>query len=190
MSEQKASSSRRHTIYIQKKFQINFIIRFCFIAFGAMVLSSILLYLLTKDTLTTTFVSSKLAIQETSWIVLPDLIITNLIVLVCFIIATVFLTLYVSHKIGGPLSQIEKTIDLVSQGNLKLQVSFREGDQLKSIGAKLNNMINSLNNRIRQIQSEVGEIKDLTQPSNGKVEEAKEKIEKLDEMVNQLFDTR
>jgi len=188
MSEQKASSSRRHTVYIQKKFQINFIIRFSFIAFGAMVLTSILLYFLTKDTLTTTFVSSSLAIQATSSVILQDLIITNLIVLVCFIIATVFLTLYVSHRISGPLYQIEKIIDLVSQGNLKLQVSFREGDQLKNIGAKLNNMINSLNKRIRQIQSEIGEIKDLSQSSDGKAEEAKEKIEKLDEMVHQLFD--
>ncbi len=120
---------------------------------------------------------------------MPDLIFTNLLVLVCFLLSTVILTFYMSHKISGPLYQIEKVINSVSQGNLKLQVSLREGDQLKSVETKFNNMINSLNDRIRKIKNEVGEIKNLSQAPDGMQEETKEKIEKLDEMVCQLFDT-
>ena len=188
MSEQKPIPSRRRTHYIQRKFQTAFIVRFCFIALGAMILTSVILYLLTRDTLTTTFTSSGLAIQETSWIILPNLIITNLIVLACFIVATVFLTLYMSHRIGGPLHQIEKMIDLVSHGNLKGRVSLRKGDQLKCIGSKFNHMMAGLNNRVRQIQTKVGEVKALTQSPDEQTEEVKIKIEKLDEMVHQLFD--
>lgn len=188
MAEQTPGDSRR-SYYIQKKFQLTFIIRFCLIAFGGMALASVILYLLTRDTLTTTFTSSGLAIKETCWIILPSLLITNLIVLVCFIIATVFLTLYMSHSIGGPLHQIEKMIDLISEGNLKGQVAFRKGDQLKTIGTRFNDMISSLNNRVRQIQAEVGEIRRLTQSPEGKREESQKRIEELDEMVHRLFDT-
>ena len=188
MSEQKASPSRRHTRYIQRKFQTAFIVRFCLVAFGAMALASIILFLLTRDTLTTTFAASELAVRETSWVILPNLIITNVIVLVCFIAATVVFTLYTSHRIGGPLHQIEEMIDLVSQGDLKGRVSFRRNDELKGIGSKFNHMIASLSNRVQQIQTEVGEVKELIQSPGEQTGEMKIKIEKLDEMVHQLFD--
>ena len=189
MSEQKPIPSRRRTYYIQRKFQTAFIVRFCFIALGAMILTSVILYRLTQDTLTTTFTSSELVIQKTSWIILPNLIITNLIVLACFIVATVFLTLYMSHRIGGPLHQIEKMIDQMSHGNLKGRVSFRKGDQLKGIESKFNHMIAGTNNRVRQIQTEVGQVKALIQSPDEQIEEVKIRIEKLDEIVHQLFDT-
>ena len=189
MSEQNADPSGRHPYYIQRKFQTAFIVRFCVIALGAMVLASIILYLLTRDTLTTTLTSSGLAVRETSSVILPDLIITNLIALACFIAATVFLTLYMSRRIAGPLHQIEKMIDLVSQGNLKGRVSFHKDDQLKGIESKFNHMIAGLNNRARQIQIEVEEIKALIESPEEWTEEVKVKIEKLDEMIHQVFDT-
>ena len=69
MSEKKQSPSRRHTRYIQRRFQTAFIVRFCLVALGAMALASIILFLLTQDTLTTTFAASELSVRETSWVV-------------------------------------------------------------------------------------------------------------------------
>jgi methyl-accepting chemotaxis protein len=190
MSRQKATPSRRRTIYIQRKFQLNFIIRFCFVAFGSMLLTSGILYFLTKDTLTTTFLSNqRLAIQETSRVILPDLIITNLIVLACFVIATVVLTLYMSHRISGPLHRIEEIIDSVGHGNLKVQVELRDDDQIKGLGVKINLMIHGLGQRVLQIRNEIEKLRHISQTSDWNKDEAKEEIDKLAQTVNQLFHT-
>jgi methyl-accepting chemotaxis protein len=189
MVEQDAQVQRRHTVYVHKPFQRKFIIRFCVIALGAMLLASLILFLLSKNTVTATYRYHHLSLEETGEAILPAMIITNGIVLLGLIAATIFVTLYVSHKIGGPLHRVESVLEEIGQGNLKIQIEFRQRDQLKDLVPQINYMTQNLNKRVRQIQGEVGHLQEKIQDTDWKEEEIRKDINKLHSTVHELFAT-
>jgi len=189
MAEQQAQAQRRRTVYIHKPFQRKFILRFCLIALGAMLLASLILYVLSKDTMTATYRYHHLSLEETGEAILPAMIITNSIVLLGLIAATIFVTLYVSHKIGGPLYRIGSILEEIGQGNLNLQVEFRQRDQLKDLVPQINQMTENLNEKIRRIQSQVNDLHEKAQATDWKEDEISTDIEKLHKTVYELFET-
>lgn len=180
---------KRKIVYIHKTYQRNFILKSCLVALGAMLLASVLLYLLSGGTLTATYYSHHLALQKTSQAILPGLVVTNLIVLLCFLVATVVVTLYVSHKIGGPLYRLGKTLESIGEGDLKQRVNLRSRDQLKDFAEQLNAMLDSLQERARQVQNDVSALKEKVDAADNSPKDLKEDVGNLQETVNQLFHT-
>jgi methyl-accepting chemotaxis protein len=117
------------------------------------------------------------------------MIITNGVVLLGLLGATILVTLYVSHKIGGPLHRVESVLEEIGQGNLDIKIEFRQRDQLKDLVPKINHMIQNLNKRVRQIQGEVGHLQEKIQDTGWKEEEIRKDINKLHNTVNELFAT-
>lgn len=189
MPEKEARPNRRRIVYIHKTFQRNFILKFCLIALCAMVLASVLLYFFSKDSITATYRYHHLALQETAEVILPALIITNLIVLLALLVATVVMTLYVSHRIGGPLYRLQQALESIGRGDLSMDVKLRRHDQLMDFSSNISQMNKNLNDRVRQIQSEVRELKNKTQSNSFKVEEIRKDMENLHQTVHQLFKT-
>jgi methyl-accepting chemotaxis protein len=189
MAEQQAQAQRRRILYIHKPFQRKFILRFCLIALGAMLLASLILYVLSKDTMTATYRYHHLSLKDTAEAIMPAMIITNGVVLLGLLGATILVTLYVSHKIGGPLHRVESVLEEIGQGNLDIKIEFRQRDQLKDLVPKINHMIQNLNKRVRQIQGEVGHLQEKIQDTGWKEEEIRKDINKLHNTVNELFAT-
>ncbi|MFH1460132.1 MAG: methyl-accepting chemotaxis protein [Candidatus Omnitrophota bacterium] len=64
------------------------------------------------------------------------------------------LSIFVSHKIAGPLWRIEKTIRSVSKGDLSVNMnSLRFGDELNELAGALNEAIVKLRNAIEKMFS-------------------------------------
>ncbi|MEW6666393.1 MAG: methyl-accepting chemotaxis protein [Thermodesulfobacteriota bacterium] len=180
---------RRRILYIHKAFQRSFILKFCLIALCAMMAASMLLYFLSKNTLTATYRYHHLALQRTGEAILPALVITNLVVLLVLLAATILVTLYVSHKIGGPLYRFGKTFESVGNGNLSFQVKLREHDQLADFAAAINQMMGNLKERVMQIQHEVDLVRAKTLGEDWTREEVRRDLEGLHQKVYQLFET-
>lgn len=189
MAEQQAQTNKRRTVYIEKPFQRRFILKFCLIALVAMFCASLLLYFLSQDTMTATYRYHHLSLQQTAEAILPALIITNTVVLLGFLVATVFVTLYVSHKIAGPLYRLGKSVESIGQGNLKLRISLRRRDQLADFAYQLDQMTQNLSERVRKIQSEVSNLHEKTQVSGWKEEEIRRDIERLKKYVYESLET-
>ena len=193
MAEQQAQPSwrselfKRRIVYIHKPFQRSFILKFCAIALVAMLFASLFLYSLSKDTMTATYRYHHLSLLETADAILPALIITNGVVLLVFVIATIFLTLYVSHKIGGPLYRFGKSLESIGGGNLNLYMKLRPQDQLKDFADQLNQMTENLNKKIRRIREEVTELTNKTKATGVADEEIVKGIESLEQTVYGLF---
>ena len=144
--------NRRRNFYIKKEFQRNFILKFCaLVALGAMV-SGAIVYALSASTVTTTFENSRLAIKNTADYILPAVLISGVITVALIGIATIVVTLFVSHKIAGALYAIEKRVDEVAALNLKTEFYLRAGDQVKPLAVGLNVMTSSLRNGVRDIK--------------------------------------
>jgi methyl-accepting chemotaxis protein len=189
MAEQNVQVQRRRTVYVHKPFQLKFIVRFCVIALGAMLLASLILFLLSKNTMTATYRYHHLSLEDTAEAIMPAMLVTNGVVLLGLLGVTILVTLYVSHKIGGPLHRVGSVLEEVGQGNLNVRIEFRQRDQLKDLVPQINYMIQNLNERVRQIQGEVDQLQEKIQGSGWNEEEIRKDINKLHKTVNELFAT-
>jgi methyl-accepting chemotaxis protein len=189
MVDQKARPYQRRIVYIHKTFQRGFILKFCLIAFCAMSAASLLLYFFSKNSMTATYRYHHLALQQTGEAILPALIVTNLVVLLGLLFVTAVVTLYVSHKIGGPLYRLNKSLESIGRGDLASHLRLRQHDQLTELASGLNQMIQGLNDRVRRIQAEVKELREKVQGSAWDKEEIRGDTEKLHQTVHELFRT-
>lgn len=172
--------NRRRNYYIKKDFQRNFILKFCGLVFLGCVISAVIIYVLSASTVTTSFVNSRLTIMSTADYILPMVLLSSIVVIATVGIATVFITLFASHKIAGALYSVEKHVDEVAKGNLKTDFKLRSGDQLKPLAVGLGVMVNNLRLSLNGVKSAVWSLESAIKtqgitPSN----ELNESLEKL-----------
>lgn len=177
-------SYQRKTHLIKKEFQIKFIVKFCLIVLAGVILSTALLFFFSQDTLTSSFDHSKLVIRKTGSAILPAVIYTNLITLGVVSIITIFVTLYISHKIAGPMFRFEKEIQTIAQGDLCKKIVLRKQDQVKEMADSLNQMVKSLHDKVNEIYLEIDILQQSTKEQHvpdqivDGIKSLKQKIEK------------
>jgi len=143
---------RRH-YFIKKDFQVKFILKFCLLLLAAVIVSTGLLFLFSQDTLTSSFQNSRLVIENTALAILPTVVYTGLVTLVLLTIATIAVTLFISHKIAGPMFRFEKELKEIGEGNLKKKVSLRKKDQAEELAYCINEMTASLREKVIHIRT-------------------------------------
>ena len=143
---------KRKNCFINKPFQTNFIIKFCLIiALGSMI-TILLVYYLAQNSTTVAIINGKVAVHTTAEYLLPLMFQTVLIELFLISIATVYLTLLISHKIAGPLYRLNVCLNALGEGNF-LSMHLRTSDQLQEISATYNKAIKELNNKIKILKN-------------------------------------
>lgn len=180
---------RRKNYYIKKDFQRNFIIKFCLLVLAGSVISGIIIYAMSRTTVTTTFVNSKLTIKSTADFIMPAVLLASAVVIVITGIAAIAITLFTSHKIAGPLYRLEKDIDEITAGNLDISLNLRRGDEIKPVAASLNRMVKSIKDRITTVKEELVEVEnELTAAPNAASENIKKRIRRAKDTIN-MFNT-
>lgn len=154
MSRDRQSDQRR-TYLVKKDFQVAFILKFCLILLAGVILSTVLLFFFSQDTLTSSYQHSRLVIRNTGSAILPAMIYTNLITLVVVIFAAIGVTLFISHKIAGPMYRFEKELAKIGQGDLRTKVVLRQHDQAVDMAHCINSMTESLHHRIEELRIEL-----------------------------------
>ncbi len=56
----------------------------------------------------------------------------------------VFIVVILSNKIAGPMYRINKSLDLMSDGDYSFDIKLRKRDEFKDLAARLNNVIDSI----------------------------------------------
>ena len=187
MSQNKHPYRRKH-YFIKKEFQFKFILKFCLIILAGIIISTSLLFLFSQDTLTSSFQQSRLVIKNTAIAILPAVIYTNLITLGLISLAVIVVTLFVSHKIAGPLFRFEKDIKEIGQGNLTKKIGLRKKDQITDMADSLNKMTASLHEKVFDIQTEVEHLVESAAKQNapqGLIEE----LNRLNQKIKSNFKT-
>lgn len=54
------------------------------------------------------------------------------------------LSIYISHKIAGPLYRLKKALSLITEGNLDVKVKLRKWDDLKDLAEQVNVLVEEL----------------------------------------------
>ncbi len=190
MQEASVKPYRRRIVYIHREYQRSFILRFSLVALAAMGIAATVLYLLSRDTITATYQYHHLALRTTAEAILKPLLITNGVVLLCFLGATIFMTIYVSHKIGGPLWHFGKSLKAIGEGDLQLQIHLRKKDQLKELADQINEMTESLRGKVCELQGQVDRLRDRAHASDADERVLQHDIDLLHQTVFQLFKTK
>ena len=175
-------SYQRRQYFVKKEFQLKFILKFCLLIFIGTIISTGLLFVFSQDTLTSSFQQSRLVIKSTGLTILPSVVYTNLITLGLIAIATIIVTLFVSHKMAGPLFRFEKELKDIGGGDLTRQVILRKKDSIGDMAVCLNNMVASLHDKLLDIQTEVERVLESASRQNapkGLLEELNNLREKI-----------
>ncbi|RLB15715.1 MAG: hypothetical protein DRG82_10895 [Deltaproteobacteria bacterium] len=155
-----SGTHRRRKYFIKKDFQFKFVLKFCGVVLGGVLISTALLFFFSQNTLTSSFSHSRLVIKSTGSAILPAVIYTNLIVLGLISLAAVLVTLLVSHKIAGPLFRFEKELQDISAGNLRTKMSLRKQDQMVEVAESLNQMVEALHEKVMNVRDGIAEVKE------------------------------
>lgn len=161
MTPRKKNGYQRRIYYIKKDFQLRFIFKFCLLVLAGGLVSTGILTFFSKGTLTSTFDNSRLVIEKTSIAILPAVVYTNIITLVLITMATVAVTLLVSHKLAGPMFRFEADLKMIGEGALTKTVRLRKEDQLKDLVGSINHMTANLHGKVTDIRCQVRQARDF-----------------------------
>lgn len=149
---EKPAVLRRRNYFINQRFQAGFILRFCALVAAGGLLTIGILYLLSLQSNTVFFVNSRVVVRSTAEFILPLLIQTVLIVMVIIGLATVILTLLVSHKIAGPIYRFKKVLQALEEGDFSSEFRIRRSDQFQDVAEAFNKMIVRIKGELKTLK--------------------------------------
>jgi methyl-accepting chemotaxis protein len=150
---------KRRVYFIEKKFQTRFILKFSALVCLAGLLTIGVLYLLCAQSTTVSIVNSRVMVRSTADFLLPLLIQTVAIVTVLVGLATVVVTLFVSHKIVGPLYRLKKVIQALAEGDFSSGFRIRHPDQMQDLADNFNLMIQKLRQQLNLLKNKFSSLK-------------------------------
>lgn len=179
---QGAQSYQRRNYFIKKGFQVRFIIKFCLLMLLGIVISTSLLFVFSQGTLTSSFKDSRLVIENTSSAILPAIIYTSLITICLLTIATIAVTLFISHKIAGPMFRFENDLKEIGKGDLTKKVVLRRKDQAAELAESITNMTALLREKVVNISQDIENILESARANNT----ASETVEGLERLLEDI----
>lgn len=82
-----------------------------------------------------------------------------LIQLTVFVFVLVAVTVILSHRVAGPLINLERSLERAGQGDLTHHIRLRPTDQLKEIRDAYNRMVDSLHARVKSDRAYTDEVR-------------------------------
>lgn len=150
--------ARRKNYLIDRKFQVNFILKFCLLAVGTGLFSMVVLYSLSNKATTVSFLNSRVVVQSTADFLFPILIQTFIIAAVLVSLATMYIALFVSHRIAGPAYRFKKTLAALGEGNFSGDCKLRRKDSLQDVAGAINDMMGSVRKDLNTINGSITKL--------------------------------
>lgn len=184
---------KRKTYFIDKSFQAKFILKFCLLVAMGGLLTIGILYLLAARSNTVSFVNSRVVVRSTADFILPVLVQTVVVVLIIVSAGTVAVTMFVSHKIAGPLYRFKKAMQELGEGNFSGGFHIRDADQLKDLAATFHVMIKRTQEAIKGIKASTAGLKDRIKDLSDEVSterrsKALAELKKISEELDKTLD--
>ena len=130
------AKSRRRRYFIDPQFQVAHIVGFAvFAVIAALIVGGVVAHLFL-------FELPKTRVEQTFWG--PDFFSNLMWVILAMVIVACLWSVFVSHKVVGPMFRLKKVMHAVGEGDLTHRVRFRTRDRLKDVGAACDEMMAGL----------------------------------------------
>jgi len=180
--------NKRRNYFINKEFQTNFIIKFCLLLTLAGLLTIGIVYLLALASTTVSIWHSRVLVRSTAYFLLPLLIQTVAIVLVAVGLATIWVTLLVSHKIAGPLYRFKKIAQSLGEGDFSSEFKIRQSDQLQDLADEFNIMIKKVREEVGMLKNSFNILKEkLDNAASPQTPEQKSELKKICDDLSRII---
>jgi methyl-accepting chemotaxis protein len=160
----------RRIVFIDKKFQANFILKFLGLLLAGTALFNVAAYLILNRRLEGSLYNAHMTIKSVGEILLPSLLSLSVVFLLLLSVVILMMTLFVSHLIAGPLYAIRRYIERIGEGELDFEARLRSKDQTTPLALTLSDTMQVLNTRISTIQAAAKEIHESARDLAGAVE--------------------
>jgi methyl-accepting chemotaxis protein len=155
---------RRRNYFIKKELQGRYIFSFfIFVVAGGFLLTAIF-SLLSADTLTIVYNNDTLQLGKTPLVLFKEILRAHWIFVVTGGVLVVVASLFMSHRVAGPLYRFEKSLEEMNGGNFNFEIRLRSKDE----GKELARMLNEFNTKL---SSQLGEMRDLAEWVNSHLAE-------------------
>lgn len=129
---------RRRNFFIKKELQGKYIFSiFIFVIAGAVLFTAVF-GLLSADTLTITYKGSNLQVGRTPVVLLKEIIKANWIFVVAGGLLVVIVSIFLTHRVAGPLYRFERTLEEMKKGNFTSEIRLRSKDEAKELAEMFN----------------------------------------------------
>lgn len=185
---------QRRRVYINKDFQLRYVIRVLLIVLLSGVGSVVLAYLIMADDIQAQAFSAHVDIAQASERLGVAMMIGNLVAMIVAGLIAVISVLHGSHKLAGPLYRFEVLCQQIADGNLDDLPKLRETDQLHELAHAFSTMVVNLRHQ-RQLHSELvvslgsqlNSLQDsqtLTQDQRETIASMRESLKRLESQMN------
>ncbi len=154
---------RRKNYFINKKFQVDFAIRFLVLIVVAAVAALGLFLYNSKGTLTAGYTGSEVRLLRTSDFFLPMLLMSTIGVIIVTGIIGILVLIYLSHRIAGPIFRFQKVLNEIDKGDLTHRFTLREDDQFKELAGRINDLARTMDHKIGLIKDHASALSRITE---------------------------
>lgn len=106
--------------------------------------------------------------------------------IIVFILAIAILSIFVSHKIAGPVYRLEETARMIASGDLTQQIHLRHGDELKDLQEAFNLMSESLRKMVAKDREVIEKLVMTGSRLRDKIDQKKLSPESIEEVTREL----
>lgn len=149
----------RKRLFIDRAFQGRFILAFSLLAITGTVLFAVVAYVILNRSLGDNLFSAHLAISRTGEMLTPTLTALSIAFALILGIASATLSLYVSHRISGPLFAITRYLGMMAEGKLNFEAKLRTNDQTCVVAESLNTTVGFLRGRLRRTRESAAQLR-------------------------------
>jgi methyl-accepting chemotaxis protein len=79
-------------------------------------------------------------------------------------------SIFISHKVAGPLFRMKKSLDKVTQGDLSVVIKLRKWDDLKDLAEHINLLVEELRTFVTALRNDYDLLSDYIQELEQKIE--------------------
>ena len=156
MNEKPSYARRKY--FINRKFQIEFSLRFLLIIAAASIAVMLLFFYNSRGTMSVGYTGSEVKLLQTGAYFLPSLIVSTAVIVVFSCLTGAIALILLSHRLAGPLFRFQATLDELSAGNLTRRFNLRDKDQFKELADRINALSAVMDGKIGDIKSRTAEI--------------------------------
>jgi methyl-accepting chemotaxis protein len=182
--------NRRKKYFLSKGTQPGLLLGVTALVLILVIIAGGLFYLLANRELSIEYYKAHSSIRYVMKNLLPWLLLVNLL----GIAVALFLAVFYTHRIAGPLYRVQKDIRKIGEGFLTTRVKTRKGDQLKDLETEVNNMIQELEKnfllvkgdflKLENILEELDKVAQTKDLSGARLQEMSKQIHSYREEIN------
>ncbi len=152
------TSYHRRNYFINKDFQGRYIFSyFLFVIIGSIIFV-VILGLFSADSMTMVYSQHDLQLGSTPAILMKQFVRAHWIFVVGGGIIVIVASIFITHRIAGPLYRLEKSLDEMIKGNISVNTTLRLKDEGQELARKMNQFNEALSLRLKELNEAGSEL--------------------------------